>query len=390
MKRFVSLFAALGLAITAFAQPVLWDIEHMRAQANDPALEAPVAGIIRDAEKYLAAPVPLITDKQKTAPSGDKHDYFSMARYWWPNPDTPDGLPYVRKDGKRNPETEGMDRETLGAMEKMLTVYALAYLYSGKEAYAEKGWEILRAWFINKKTRMNPSMQYSQVRMGHNNNLGSNSGLLDGYSLLIVPDAVEILSASKQTKTKEIETIRAWFADYLQWMLTSEQGQKEDIASNNHGTAYHIQVAVYALFTRNDSVANRYLSSFVERRILPQFEPDGRQPKELARTRAYGYSCYNLKHIFDMIDICRLRGIDLLADPEVSARVQKAVDFLAPYLGKQVSAWPFMQIADWQKEQQNFCWILYRANRYFPDKQYLSLFQTHNTAKPSARYYLIY
>lgn len=390
MKRFLSLAAALVPAITIFANAILWDIDHMRSQAADPALEAPVAGIIRDAEKALASPIPLITDKQKTAPSGDKHDYFSMARYWWPNPDTPDGLPYVRRDGKRNPETEGMDRETLGAMEKMLTVYALAYLYSGKEAYAEKGWEILRAWFINKKTRMNPSMQYSQVRMGHNNNQGSNSGLLDGYSLLIVPDAVEILSASKQAKTKEIETIRAWFADYLQWMLTSEQGQKEDIAPNNHGTAYHIQVAVYALFTGNDTIADRYLSSFVERRILPQFEPDGRQPKELVRTRAYGYSCYNLKHIFDMIDICRLHGIDLLADQEVSARVQKAVDFLSPYLGKQVSAWPFMQIADWQKEQQNFCWILYRANRYFPDKQYFSLFQTHNTAKPSARYYLIY
>lgn len=390
MKRFLSLAAALVPAITIFANAILWDIDHMRSQVADPALEAPVAGIIRDAEKALASPIPLITDKQKTAPSGDKHDYFSMARYWWPNPDTPDGLPYVRRDGKRNPETEGMDRETLGAMEKMLTVYALAYLYSGKEAYAEKGWEILRAWFINKKTRMNPSMQYSQVRMGHNNNQGSNSGLLDGYSLLIVPDAVEILSASKQAKTKEIETIRAWFADYLQWMLTSEQGQKEDIAPNNHGTAYHIQVAVYALFTGNDTIADRYLSSFVERRILPQFEPDGRQPKELVRTRAYGYSCYNLKHIFDMIDICRLHGIDLLADQEVSARVQKAVDFLSPYLGKQVSAWPFMQIADWQKEQQNFCWILYRANRYFPDKQYFSLFQTHNTAKPSARYYLIY
>ena len=388
MKRFFSIVIVILMTVGAFAEGILWDLDKMRAQQSEPALAAPIAGIIRDADKMLANPVPLITDKKKVAPSGDKHDYFSMARYWWPNPDTPDGLPYVRRDGRRNPDSEGMDRETLGQMEKMLTVYALAYLYTSKEAYADKGWEILKAWFINKKTRMNPSLNYSQVRMGHDNNLGSNSGLLDGYSLLVVPDAVAILSASRQAKQKDVEAIRSWFAQYLEWMLTSKQGQKEDKSSNNHGTAYHIQVAVYALFVGNDSIAQRYLNDFVDRRILTQIEPDGRQPKELVRTRAYGYSCYNLKHILDMITICRLQGIDLLANPEVTARVEKSIDFLTPYLGKQVSAWPFQQIADWPKEQQNMCWILYRADTYFPDKGYKALFDTYNTAKPSARNYL--
>lgn len=380
------------MILPASAASYLWDTARMAAyrEAPDEVREPAVKGIIRDADKMLPSPIPVITDKKRVAPSGDKHDYFSMARYWWPDPKKPDGLPYIRQDGKRNPETEGMDRETLGAMEKMLTVYALAYFYTDKETYAEKGWEILHAWFIDKKTRMNPSLQYSQVRMGHNGNQGSNSGLLDGYSLLIVPDAVEILSASKSAKTKDIETIKQWFANYLDWMLSSPQGRKEDIAPNNHGTAYHIQVAVYALFTDNDSVAQQYLHSFADRRILPQLEPDGRQPKELVRTRAYGYSCYNLKHILDMMDICRLQGIDLLADAEIASRVEKAVDFLSPYLGKPVSAWPFLQIADWEKEQQNMCWILYRANTYFPDKDYLSLYNTNSKAKPSSRNYLIY
>lgn len=390
MRRFLTFCICTLVVIQCYATGILWDLDRMLSSQSDPIVEAAVKGIIRDADKMMNTPIPLITEKSKVAPSGDKHDYFSMARYWWPNPDTSDGLPYIRKDGKRNPETEGMDRETLGAMEKMLTVYALAYFYTGKETYAEKGWDILRAWFIHKKTRMNPSLQYSQVRMGHNNNNGSNSGLLDGYSLLIVPDAVTILSASRMTKAKDVETIRTWFADYLQWMITSSQGQKEDVAANNHGTAYHIQLAVYALFSGNDSVAQSYLSTFVERRIIPQLEPDGRQPKELARTRAYGYSIYNLKHILDMIDICRLQGIDILENQEVALRVEKAIDFLSPYLGKNVSAWPFMQIADWSKEQQNMCWVLYRADRYFPGKNYMTLFNTYNTAKPSARYFLIY
>lgn len=388
------LIALLGLFLLLPVQATsyLWDTARMAVYRDSPdeVHEPAINGIIRDADKMLASPIPVITDKKRVAPSGDKHDYFSMARYWWPDPNKPDGLPYIRQDGKRNPETEGMDRETMGAMEKMLTVYALAYFYTGKEAYAEKGWEILRAWFVNKKTRMNPSLRYSQVRMGHNNNLGSNSGLLDGYSLLIVPDAVEILSASRQTKPKEVETIRGWFSTYLDWMLTSPQGIKEDKADNNHGTAYHIQVAVYALFAGNDTVAQLYLNDFADRRILTQVEPDGRQPKELVRTRAYGYSCYNLKHILDMIDICRLQGIDLLADSVVASRIEKAVDYLSPYLGKPVSAWPFQQIADWSKEQQNMCWVLYRADSCFPDKNYMNLYSTYNTAKPSSRYLLIY
>lgn len=397
MKRisiciFLLVLALQGAVAPLRAESYLWDRNRMETYRTQPAesIQPAIKGIIRDADKMLADPIPVITEKKRVAPSGDKHDYFSMARYWWPDPKKPDGLPYIRQDGKRNPESEGMDRETLGAMEKMLTVYALAYYYTGKEAYAEKGWEILRAWFVNKKTRMNPSLKYSQVRMGHNNNQGSNSGLLDGYSLLIVPDAVDILSASKSAKAKDIAAIRQWFADYLGWMLTSPQGIKEDKADNNHGTAYHIQVAVYALFAGNDSVAQRYLNDFTVRRILTQIEPDGRQPKELVRTRAYGYSCYNLKHILDMIDICRLQGINLLSDSETALRVEKAIDFLTPYLGKPVSAWPFLQIADWPKEQQNMCWILYRADSCFPDKKYMELFTTYNTAKSSSRYLLVY
>lgn len=392
MKKLILTALLTAVILPLMATSYVWDRRKMESYRNQPNehVAAAIKGIIRDADKKLADPVPDITDKTHVAPSGDKHDYFSMARYWWPNPKTGDHLPYIRQDGKVNPETEDMDRRTLDAMEKMLTVYALAYYYSGNESYAQKGWDVLRTWFINRKTRMNPTMQYSQVRMGHSNNQGSNSGLLDGYSFLIVPDAVDILSASKSAKPKDIAAIRQWFTDYLNWMLTSPQGVKENVADNNHGTAYHIQVAVYALFVGNDSVAQRYLNSFVEQRIVPQVELDGRQPKELVRTRGYGYSCYNLKHYLDMLDICRLQGIDLLAHPDMQNRIAKAIDFLTPYLGRPVSAWPFQQIAQWEKEQQNMCWVLYRANAYFPEKGYMQLFDTYNTAKPSTRYYLVY
>ena len=49
--------------------------------------------------ELLAIPLQNVVDGKKlVAPSGDKHDYISVGTYWWPNPDTSDGLPYIRRD----------------------------------------------------------------------------------------------------------------------------------------------------------------------------------------------------------------------------------------------------------------------------------------------------
>ena len=47
-----------------------------------------------------------VTDKTLSPPSGNKHDYMSLAPYWWPNPNTANGLPYIRRDGVVNPERD--------------------------------------------------------------------------------------------------------------------------------------------------------------------------------------------------------------------------------------------------------------------------------------------
>ena len=64
---------------------------------SDPALDQ----LRADADHALTQPPLSITDKPATPPSGDKHDYMSQAPYFWPNPDTSNGLPYIRRDGER-------------------------------------------------------------------------------------------------------------------------------------------------------------------------------------------------------------------------------------------------------------------------------------------------
>lgn len=334
--------------------------------------------LIRQADKVVAAEPASVMDKQACAPSGDKHDYYSMARYWWPNPATEDHLPYIRKDGQVNPETKNLDRENLSNFEKQIESLAIAYYYTKDEVYAEKLADCLNTWYVNPKTRMNPHMEYSQVVLGLDNNHGRKEGLLDTYGMIYITDILEIVSDSKafcSKKGKKLQKgITDWFVQYVQWMTTSPQGvgkKGEDNSRNNHGTAYHVQLMTFAGIAGADSISQRYMHSFTQRRLIPQIKEDGSQPEELARTRGFGYSCFNLKHILDYLDYCYAHDYRVLEEDATAARLVKAaIDFLVPYAGKDVEDWPYQQINEWDKQQVEFKRILTRAHRYFPAQGY--------------------
>ena len=63
--------------------------------------------LMADAKNALDAKPTSVVEKNRTAASGDKHDYLSLAPYWWPDPDKEDGLPWIRRDGEVNPMTRG-------------------------------------------------------------------------------------------------------------------------------------------------------------------------------------------------------------------------------------------------------------------------------------------
>jgi hypothetical protein len=68
---------------------------------------APALRLLRvEADRLLQLQPASVMDKTRTAASGDKHDYFSFAPYWWPDPKKSDGLPYIRDDGRENPDSK--------------------------------------------------------------------------------------------------------------------------------------------------------------------------------------------------------------------------------------------------------------------------------------------
>ncbi len=335
-------------------------------EALNPALEA----LVRDADTALKAGPFSVMDKILTPPSGDKHDYLSFGPYWWPDPKKPDGLPYIRRDGEVNPESRGRrsDRDGLGGMASAVETLALAHYFTGKGDYAEHAAMLLRAWFLDKATRMNPHLQYGQAIPGRVE--GRGIGLIDTTRLARVVDAVGLLGASSAWTEADQEGLEAWFAAFLDWMLTSGHGRDEARAANNHGTWYDVQVASFAMFLGREDLARRTVEG-VRRRIDSQIRPDGSQPHELARTRSLGYSTMNLRGFFQLavlgehvgVDLWRYRGPD-------GQGLKPALDFIAPYADADTQ-WPHKQISHFNR--MGMLELLADGVRIYQDKTYKEL-----------------
>jgi hypothetical protein len=338
--------------------------------------------LVSKADKALTEDLVSVTEKKIVAGSGDIHDYISMGPYWWPNPNTPDGLPYIRKDGQRNPETQKLDRYKLDKMAKGVITFSYAYYFTKDEKYANKAMDYLDFWFLNEKTKMNPNLNYGQMIPGHNNGKGRAEGLIDTYIFVEMIDCITLLSKSKAMRAKDLSAIKSWFSEYLNWLLADEIGQAESRAENNHGLAYDIQVAAYALFTGHNEIAEKIINEFPENRLFKQIEPDGKQPLELERTMAFHYTLFNITHMLDMANLAKSTGKDIYHAVSTDGRsISKAIEFIKPYLGKPESAFPYQQLKDWDENQDKLCWILRRATFLQSNEEYDRLFEKYCKTK---------
>lgn len=166
--------AFLLLASCMQAQSI-WNTAHLanvKHSIHEPFYATTYEILKAEADRLLDAQPLSVMMKEKTPASGDKHDYMSQARYYWPDPTKPNGLPYINRDGVSNPELNKLDRNRLGTTAGRITTLALVWYFSGEEQYARKATELIRVWFLNKDTRMNPNLEYAQMMPGHNNDKG--------------------------------------------------------------------------------------------------------------------------------------------------------------------------------------------------------------------------
>jgi len=291
-----------------------------------------IASVIRAEADHAMDVGPFsVMDKAQTPSSGDKHDFMSLAPYWWPNPATKDGLPYIRRDGETNPEERSIsDHAELGRMEEAVHALALGYYCSGDERYASRAVLLLRTWFLDPKTRMNPNLNYAQAIRGITE--GRGIGLIGMRDIPLVLDGITLLSGSTSLSATDRQGLRRWFSSYFDWLQHSKNGDDESHAKNNHGSWYDQQLAGIALFLGDKEIARNVAEAAEKKRIALQIEPDGREPLELARTKSFSYSTFNLTALLCLAQEGQQVGVDLWTyrAPD-GGSIRAALGFLLPY-----------------------------------------------------------
>lgn len=267
--------------------------------------------------------------------AGGKNDFYSEGDYWWPDPQNPNG-PYIQKDGLTNPDNFVAHRFAVIRLGEIIGSLASAYKLTGDKKYINHAVKHLKAWFINTDTKMNPHLLYAQAIKGRFT--GRGIGIIDTIHLMDVAQGVIVME--KGILPEDLKAIKNWFTQYLNWLMTHPYGNAEMEAKNNHGTCFTMQVASFAKLTGDEKLLefcrNRYKTV-----LLPnQMALDGSFPLEMARTKPYGYSLFNLDAMATLCQILSTPQDNLWAyKTEDGKSIQKGITFLYPYLTDK-SKWP--------------------------------------------------
>ena len=368
---------------------ILWYPEHLRlVRSESVATSSQTKEILKqlrtNADEALERGPYSVMDKSVVPPSGDKHDYMSFSRYWWPNPDTSDGLPYIRRDGHMNRKSVALgDRDSIGYMYDDVETLSLAYFFFGDEEYAEHAAVLLRTWFLDPQTRMNPHLRYGQAVPG----LSEGKQLRDHRHAPLhshlrcrgPPGRMPCVDSTDR------ESLTAWFTEYLHWLRNSPLGIGESQSENNHGTWYDAQTARIALFVGQPRLAEEIVRRSRNERLEKQIAADGRQPEELARTQSMHYSLFNLSAICVLARVGDAVDVNLWNYPSSNdAALRRALDYLLPYMKKD-KPWPYKRIAPFSISPEEI-YVLYLASNQYGDSQYIDTLAKLNKIDPERNY----
>jgi hypothetical protein len=296
------------------------------------------ARILQAANDALALEPITLTRFPAKLSEGGPNDFYSNGDYWWPDPRKPDGLPYIKRDGETNPENFVRHRECVMQLRDAVAALGAAYHVSRDDRYAAKAAELLKVFFLNGETRMNPSLAYAQAIPGVSP--GRGIGIIDTLHLAEVPLAIRAMEKSTAFPRETLTGLKDWFRDYVTWMRTSENGQEEAAAGNNHAVAYWLQIAAFSQLTGDEVELAECRRRFREVFVPRQMAKDGSFPAELARTKPYGYSIFQLDNMATLCQLLSTPEDDLWKFELPDGRgIRRAVARMYPFL-EDKSKWP--------------------------------------------------
>jgi len=318
------------------------------------------------------APVTITAFPAKLS-EGGPNDFYSNGDYWWPDPKKPNGLPYIKRDGETNPENFSQHRMVVKTLRDSVAALAAAYKITGEDKYVTKAAELLKVFFLDAKTRMNPSLNFTQAVPGVSP--GRGIGIIDTLHIIEIPAAVKAMEKSKAFPADLAKDLRQWFRELAEWMVTSDNGKDEAKAKNNHSVAFHLQLAVFADFTGDEEKLALCRKQFKEVFVPKQMADDGGFPLELARTKPYGYSIFQLDNMTMLCQVLSTPEDNLWTfETKDGKSIAKAIAYLYPFLADKskwklppdVNAWE-----GWPARQPNLVF----GGLMLSEQKYLDLWQ---------------
>jgi hypothetical protein len=315
--------------------------------------------VLQRANKFLQVRPRTVTASSSPRSMGVKHDFYSEGPYWWPDSANPSG-PFVRHDGLRFPGRFKDHDDDLRQFSWIVGTHTSAWILTGDKKYALAAMEHVNAWLADTTTLMNPNMLYAQAIRGVNT--GRGTGIIDAVPLMDVAQSVLLLEKSSVVSGKDIEKVRQWFRQFIIWLTTHPYGIDEMNAKNNHGTWWHAQVAIYARLTGDEKILQMCRNRYREIILPGQMAPDGSYPQELARTKPYSYSLFNLDATASLTWILSDETTDVWNFRLPDGRcLWKGLEYMLPFL-KDKSKWPGSKDVDhWDGQPEARQFMLFAA-----------------------------
>jgi len=342
----------------------------------------PFLALAQEASKAMELKAPSVMDKSMTPPSGDKHDYTSMSPYWWPDPDSKDGLPYIRRDGEVNPERNAFDKIPGAIMSEAVRACVLMFYFTGEELYSEKAAELMRTWFLDPATRMNPHLNFGQFVPGRSD--GRSVGIIESRNFVFLTDYERLLSSSTHWSVEDHEGFVVWMNHFLDWLLESKLGQKERAHTNNHGSWYDFQVLALSQYCDRLDLGMEIANNLNSGRLTKQITESGEQPEELARTKSFNYSVFNLSALINSAILAENYGILLYDEKQSDSRLKAGIEFLIPFT-LETETWPYTQISGMDGAKEGMIMLLSYLNARHAQPNYEDAFLWLNQKFPGSR-----
>lgn len=132
---------------------------------------------------------------------------------------------------------------------------------------------------------------------------GRGIGIIDTIYLIEVVQSLLKMEELGLLSDQDLKGTKQWFSEYLHWMTTHPNGIQEMEAENNHSTCWLMQAAIFAKYTDNMEMLQFCIDRYKTLLVPKQMDVDGSFPRDINRTKPYGYSLFNLDA---MATICQI------------------------------------------------------------------------------------